>query len=259
MGIVGKGDPSPFLFEGGDIGALLLHGLTGTAAEMRPIGEFLHERGLTVKAPTLPGHGTRVEDANRIKWTDLTTAAEEALSELQGRCKKVFVGGLSMGGLLTLYLASRHAEISGIVTYAAALDISDWRMRFAPIAKYLLKTVYKQKEQWADPRREKLLWSYDVWPTGGVVQVSHLRDEVEESLPRIKCPALITYSGSDPMVGPKAAQIILDNIGSEDVEVQALDECGHAMTVDTGWDTLAQRTYDFIMARAQEPTAAGEA
>ncbi|MFN2222790.1 MAG: alpha/beta hydrolase, partial [Candidatus Promineifilaceae bacterium] len=89
MGITGKGDPSPWLLEGGDIGVLLIHGLTGSAAEMRPIGAFLNERGLTVMAPLLPGHGTRVEDLNQVKWTDWTAAAEEALAELQARCSKV--------------------------------------------------------------------------------------------------------------------------------------------------------------------------
>ena len=52
MGIKGKGDPSPFLLEGGDIGIVLIHGLTGSAAEMRPIGEFLNARGVTVEART---------------------------------------------------------------------------------------------------------------------------------------------------------------------------------------------------------------
>jgi carboxylesterase len=259
MGITGKGDPSPFLLKGGETGVLLFHGLTGSPAEMRPIGEFLNARGLTVMAPLLPGHGTRVEDLNQVKWRDWTAAAEAALAELEGRCRKVFVAGLSMGGLVTLYLASRHPELSGIVTYAAALDITDWRRHFAPIIKRVMKTISKQEEHWADPRREDLLWSYDVWPVGGAMQTFDLRNEVEASLPRIHCPALISYSMADPTVGPKAAQMILDGIASADKKALALDECGHVMTVDKGWDTLAQNTYEFIMAQAKEPTAGGGA
>jgi carboxylesterase len=209
-------------------------------------------------APLLPGHGTRVEDLNQVKWTDWTAAAEEALAELQARCSSVFVAGLSMGGLVTLYLASRHPEVAGIVTYAAALDVTDWRAHFAPIFKRLVKTISKHEEHWADPRREDLLWSYDVWPVGGAMETFDLRDEVEAALPSIRCPALITSSKADPTVGPKAAQMILETISSEDKDSLILDECGHVMVVDKGWDTLAQRTYDFIMARAEEPTAAGE-
>lgn len=257
MAIKGKGDPTPFLLEGGDIGVLLIHGFTGSAAEMRRIGEFLNERGLTVMAPLLPGHGTRVEDLDPVQWTDWTAAAEQALSELQARCPTTFVCGLSMGGLLTLYLASRHPELPGIVTYAAALEVSDWRQHFIPFFKALFKTVSKNEEHWADPTAEQLLWSYDVWHVGGVTQLMKLRDEVAASLSRITCPALITYSTSDATVTPEAAQKILDNIGSQDKEAICLVECGHVMTVDSGWDTLAQATYEFIVARAVEPTSAG--
>jgi carboxylesterase len=93
------------------------------------------------------------------------------------------------------------------------------------------------------------LWSYDVYPVGGAMQVLDLRDEVLASLPRITCPALITYSMADPTVTPAAAQMIVDKISSQEKEVLRLDECGHVMTLDLGWDTLAERTYDFIMAR----------
>ncbi len=259
MGITGKGDPNPFLLPGGDTGLLMIHGLTGSPAEMRPIGQFLNERGLTVMAPLLPGHGTRVEDLNQVTWRDWTDAAEAALAELQSRCRRVLVSGLSMGGLVTLYVASRHPEVAGIITYAAALNITDWRVRFAPIITRLLKTISKHEEHWADPRREELLWSYDVWPVGGVMEVFALRDEVVASLPRISCPALVTFSKSDPTVGMEAGQMILDQIASEEKGTLILDECGHVMTVDKGWDTLAQHTYDFIMAQAKAPAAAGEA
>jgi carboxylesterase len=176
---------------------------------------------------------------------------------MRARCKHVFVAGLSMGGLLTLYLASRHSDIPGIVTYAAALDVRDWRRHFAPIIKRVFKTISKDEEHWADPTAEALLWSYDVYPVAGAMELFSLRDEVEASLPRITCPALVTYSTADPTVTPEAAQMILDNISSEDKEALSLDECGHVMTLDVGWDTLAERTYDFVMAHVPQPEEAG--
>lgn len=258
MSHTGQGNPSGFLLEGGDVGVLLIHGFTGSPAEMRPIGHYLNERGLTVMAPLLPGHGTQVEDLNQVQWPDLTAAAEEALAELQGRCSQAFVAGLSMGGLLTLHLASRHPELPGIVTYAAALDINDWRRHFLPIIRLFFTTFSKQEEHWADPQAEQLLWSYDRWPTDGANQLLQLRDEVKASLPRITCPALIIYSTSDSTVTPKAAQQIVDGISSEDKEVLRLDQCGHVMTVDSGWDELAERTYRFIKARVREPLGVDE-
>jgi carboxylesterase len=255
---MGQGDPSPFTLEGGDVGVLLIHGYTGSPAEMRRLGGYFNERGLTVMAPLLPGHGTRIEDANAVAWTDWTATVEQALADLRQRCATSFVAGLSMGGLLTLYLASRHPDLPGVIAYAPAIKVEDWRLRFLPIFKRFFKTMSKDEEHWADPEAEALLWSYDVWPVGGVVEVMHLRDEVETSLPRVTCPTMVVYSVSDPLVTEEAAQMVLDGVGCEDKTKLPLVECGHVMTVDAGWDELAEQTYQFIMARVPE-AAAGDA
>ena len=39
-------------------GVLLIHGFTGTPAELRELGEILHKRGHTVQGLLLSGHGT---------------------------------------------------------------------------------------------------------------------------------------------------------------------------------------------------------
>ncbi len=110
-------DPSAFFLEGGytgegdRTGVLLIHGYTGSPTEMRWIGDYLHARGLTVSGPLLPGHGTTPEAMNRCRWTDWTGHVEAALADLRARCTRVFVGGLSMGSLLTLHLAARHPDL----------------------------------------------------------------------------------------------------------------------------------------------------
>ena len=55
-------DPNSFFLQGGSMGVLLIHGFTGAPTEMRLLGGFLHQNGLTVSAPLLPGHGTTVEN-----------------------------------------------------------------------------------------------------------------------------------------------------------------------------------------------------
>ena len=95
------------------IGVLLLHGFTGSPASMRPWGELLAQRSWTVRVPRLPGHGTRWQDMNITRWEDWYSEADRNLRELTSRCDRVFVGGLSMGGSLTLRLAQEHPQASG--------------------------------------------------------------------------------------------------------------------------------------------------
>jgi alpha-beta hydrolase superfamily lysophospholipase len=114
----------PFFWEAGPLGVLLIHGFTATTAEVRPLAKILHQNGYTVSGPLLPGHYTRPEDLNRVKWQDWVAEVETALHQLQAKCPTVFVGGESTGGLLALYLAARHPEVAGILAYAPALKLS---------------------------------------------------------------------------------------------------------------------------------------
>ena len=103
-------DGSPFFLEGGPVGVLLVHGFTATPVEVRSLADRLHAQGHTVAGPLLPGHGTKPEDLNRVRWQDWIDAAEEVYGRLAARSDRVFVGGTSMGAVIALYLASLHPE-----------------------------------------------------------------------------------------------------------------------------------------------------
>ena len=94
----------PFHADGGPIGVVLSHGLSGSPASMRPWGEYLAERGYTVDVPRLPGHGTTVAECNRTRWDDWYATVERSYLQMRERCEIVFVGGLSMGGALAVML-----------------------------------------------------------------------------------------------------------------------------------------------------------
>jgi len=75
-------DLNPFFFEGNTTGCLLVHGFSGSPPEMRPMGVYLAEKGLTVIGVRLAGHGTTPEDMARTGWRDWVASAEEGLRAL---------------------------------------------------------------------------------------------------------------------------------------------------------------------------------
>jgi len=240
-------DPSPFFLHGGPVGVILIHGFTGSPPEMRLVGNYLHQGGLTVSGPLLPGHGTTLEDLNQIQWTEWTTHVEGALAELQARCETVFVGGLSMGSLLTLYLAAHHPELPGAIAYSPATIVADQRNRLAPIFKYVMRQAPKGgDDDLHDPEARSKIWSYDGWPTTGVCELQELTREVKRLLPQVSSPLLVIYSTADETIHPKSAQFTYDQAGSTDKELVTLHGSGHVLTVDAEWRSVAERTYQFI-------------
>ena len=166
-----EGDP--FHFEGGPTGILLVHGFTATTAEMRPLAEYLHNKGFSVSAPLLPGHYTSPEDINNYRWKDWVSEVETAYQVLARRSERVFIGGESTGGLLALYLASYHPEIAGLLTYAPALklmlrQVDVFKLHLAaPFIPYL-----RQDDVEDDLKDDGLAWQgYMAKPLKGVIQL----------------------------------------------------------------------------------------
>lgn len=51
-----------FRYDKGSVGCLLTHGFSGSPFEMRELGEYLAEKGVSVLCKPLPGHGTTPHD-----------------------------------------------------------------------------------------------------------------------------------------------------------------------------------------------------
>lgn len=113
------------------IGVLLVHGFTGTPASMRPWAHYLNERGYTVSVPLMPGHGTTWHDLNHVKWQEWPTKVESELKKLRGRCSKVFICALSMGGGNSLYVTAKNQDlIDGLVLVNPMIHIPGIQIKF---------------------------------------------------------------------------------------------------------------------------------
>ncbi len=245
-------DPSPFFLEGGSTGVLLIHGFTGSPPEMRLVGEYLHNRGLTVFAPLLPGHGTTVEEMNRCRWTDWTGHAERALADLRSRCEEVFVGGLSMGSLITVHLAAL-TDPRGAVLYSPPVKLSTPLIYLAPVLKYVVPKKRKTaKSDLTDPEAERRTWSYEAYPTWAGHELLKLIHRSRDLLPAVHCPMLIVHSTGDSMIGADSATTVYERAGSADKEMMTLHNSGHVITVDSEWEVVAERTYRFIRTHASD-------
>ena len=239
-------DLNPFFFEGNTTGCLLVHGFSGSPPEMRPMGVYLAEKGLTVIGVRLAGHGTTPEDMARTGWRDWVASAEEGLRELQGRCNRVFVAGLSMGGLITLHLAAHHSVV-GIVPMSAPAYIADWRFRFLPLVQYFIHWFTPNIESdLTDPGAEKRLFSYKVLPTRCIVSLGKFMHLVRRELSQIQAPALIMQGEKDHHVPADSAQIIVEGIGSAEKEIVWWPNSGHCITVDSEREAVWARAYEFI-------------
>ncbi|HNS52507.1 MAG TPA: alpha/beta fold hydrolase [Anaerolineae bacterium] len=246
-------DPGPYSADSGQVGALLIHGFTGAVAETRPMGEYLAARGLSVRCPLLPGHGTSAEDLTRIGWRAWAAAVEAALHELQGRCEAVFVGGLSLGSLLALWLGACHAEISGLVLMAPAVQVQNRLMPLSVVLRHVLKYRPGEPEgdtDLCDAAARQRVWCYDRTPLWGAAEVYLLQRRVRKALPTIRQPILLFQGRRDATLKPTAAQAVYDGVASRDKTLVWLKESGHNLLADGEREAVWEQSYRWIMQRA---------
>lgn len=219
----------PFLLPGGANGVLLIHGFTGSPAEMRLLGEYLQQQGYTVLGIRLNGHGTVPGDLAQTSWTDWYGSVENGYHILHGICKDIAVVGLSMGGLLAIQLASEY-PLSKVVTLSAPIDIYDRRIAVVPLAKYFRTFVAKKRRHYdVNP-----IYSvgYDKMPLQGLHSMVKLIQHVKNILPKINVPALIIQSRKEHTVKPESANFIYSHIGSCSKKLIWLEKSGHIITLD---------------------------
>jgi carboxylesterase len=239
--------PDPFWLEGGPVGVLLIHGFTGSPAEMRPMAAYLHQHGYTVHAPLLPGHGTTPDDLNERQWQEWTNAAQGHLDEIRAKCETVFVGGLSMGALVALYLGAHHDDLAGVIAYSPAIRVPDKRKYILPILKRLTAHKKKGPDSFVDRESRQFHWAYDVTPLKAAGEVLKFAAVMRGAfLPEITVPLLAIQSTIDPVIDKRSVEMVLDGVSSSYKDALILHNSGHVITLDHEWQVVAQKTLAFI-------------
>ena len=232
-----------------EIGVLLVHGFTGSPSSMRPWAEFMHQQGYTVRVPRLPGHGTKPEDLNNVKWQEWPRKIESELRELQKSCSKIFVFGLSMGGGLTLYTTQNHLEkISGIVLVNPMIHIP----HVTPtMAKILSKFQKMRSAVGNDIKRKNVTeYAYDANPIVGIYELTKMLKVTRANLAKVSISTLLFHSTEDHVLPVSNTEIILEGISSKDKERVELTNSYHVATLDHDMEIIFEKSLTFVKERS---------
>jgi len=243
----------PFFFQGGRTGVLLVHGFTGTPKEVRWMGEDLHKNGYTVLGIRLTGHATKPEDMIASRWTDWTASVEDGFNLLSNSVDRIFIAGLSMGGVLSLFMSTR-LNVAGVIAISTPYELPRdphypvWFIRlYGKLIKYAPKSKEEPGASWFDKEAFAQHISYPQNPVPSIAELKVLLGEMKAALPKVDKPVLLIHSKNDKYVLPENMEKIYQGLtNASDKTKVFVTKSGHVATSDAERFRVFELAREFI-------------
>jgi carboxylesterase len=234
------------------VGCLLIHGFTGSPAEMQGLGTYLAQQGVRVEGVRLAGHGTQPEDLTYVTWRDWLQSAVEGLERLGHNGRTVVVIGFSMGSLLAMHLcAARSSSIAGVVAISPPISFRDARIHLIPVVRHVVRWhQVRRASSNIDPEAHTRFVAYRRYPLVAVDRLLGLMRTTRRVFRKVNTPALIMHGVRDSVIHPRSARYLFKNIGSAEKELVWWHNSGHGVVFDVERMEVWQRTWDFVQRRA---------
>lgn len=246
-------EPFDFIADpGAETGALLIHGFTGSPAEMRPLGQALYAHGINVHGMLIPGMARDMTRLNTMTQEIWETAARAAWAPVRARYRQAILLGYSMGGALALELAAWQSP-DRLILLAPFAHIADRLAWLLPVLRFV-RREYRPFDGLdpADPDVRKFF--EDTLPGIDMDDPELLRDVVRHSIIRMQvinelrkvgrraeklakqvtAPALVVQGRADRIVRPRDTEHLIARMRGP-VEYRTIDG-DHMLPFDT-WPT----------------------
>ena len=236
---VKAGDEAFVLGNSTETGVLLTHGFEASPNELRELAQYLADRNITVYAVRLRGHGTDINELDKVKWQEWYNDYENGFNELSKKTKKVIVAGHSLGGALALYLAEQK-DAAGVVSLASPIGLKDKRAQYAWMIKYFKK--YEPRNLTEEEKRHH----YDRYSAAGVEQLYKFIKVYSKGLQKITEPILIMQVSNETKIDASSAGYIYKNTGSKYKRMVMVNATGHSLLEDAYKKTVFEEFYSFV-------------
>ncbi|MCC6847756.1 MAG: alpha/beta fold hydrolase [Deltaproteobacteria bacterium] len=247
-----------------EVGVLLLHGLTGTSAEMAPVAAALAGR-YPLWSARIAGHETSVEDLAASSWEDWYASAAAGADALLRVAPRIVVVGLSMGAMLAMRLGvERREAVAGVALLSPAIELGrPWLRRlrlpfgllaaadagFPPLRRWLAAlAMTKGGSDIADLEVRNRHPGYRQVPLRALLNLLRLQGSAWDAAPALTQPALVVHAANDHTCPLAGAERLFARLGSSAKRMVVLQRSFHVVTVDCERDRVLAALDAFLAA-----------
>ncbi len=236
--------PQPFLFQEGKRAVLLLHGFTGTSADVRMLGRYLQKKGYTCYAPQYKGHGVPPEELIHTGPEDWWQDVLDAYDHLKTLgYDDIAVAGLSLGGVFSLKLGYT-LPIKGIIPMCAPMHIKSEETMYQGVLAYAEE--YKRRERKSDEQIAREMERFKQTPMTTLKALQQLLQDVRNNIDMIYTPTFVVQARHDEMIDTESANIIYNEVEAENKKLKWYENSTHVITLGKEKEQLHEDVYNFL-------------
>ncbi len=244
------------------LGVMLVHGFTGTPADMRPLAELLHGLGADCHVPMQRGMATDITSLPSMTARVWRSSMLEAWADHTRQYRRTVLIGYSMGGASAILMAAETPP-DLLILLAPFVKINDRRAVFLPIAKRMMKDIQMftnvdfanpAVQSWfdvalpgldiANPEVQRQVKNESGVPPAVIAELRTLGNMAYKAARRVECPVAILQGHEDEVVHRRDTRKLSD----EFAQLQAYHEIpgDHLITLDRlpWWPTVQRLVLD---------------
>jgi acylglycerol lipase len=246
---------------------LVVHGMGDHARALPylPLRAALVEAGWRVYSFDLPGHG--ISEGERVYTPAFRCLADDIDDVVEAAaehaCARVFVVGLSLGGLLALSAGLRDSRrhVAGVVAIAPALseDGAPWIVRklLPSIARFTHDTPLPLGLRLSQVSRDAAaatrylgdpLFQRKCSPGLALAVMEGIR-EVQAGAERLSAPLLILQGSADKIAPARGSAKFFDNAGSGDKRRVVYEGARHNLLIETNAEEVREEVLRWLRER----------
>lgn len=213
-----------FMHEDPTPACLLLHGATGTPAEMRELGNYLYSKGYTVYCPRLSRTDTK---ERMVSWESWVTQADNAFETVRTYSEDASVVGLSFGATMALILTGLHPVKSCVLLAPALFPRMTLKARILSIGRFVAPTLFYRLSGW----------------NGEVLKGM---DYAKRRVRKIGVPVLSLQATDDRQLSLRGLKFVRRHAGHAKSEVKILPHGSHVLTRGEAKAEVFTRIHEFL-------------
>ena len=242
---------------------LLFHGMTGSTFELNKYAKHLHKAGFDVYGYCLPGHGDHPQNIYTVAWEDWINFSNEKYENLRSNYDEFFLGGLCLGAVISLNLAQKHKDVTGIISLSTTLFLDGWTIPWynflLPIGLHTIiryyytfpeREPYGIKNESVRRKIAKLMTkstvAMDNYPMSCVYELLELSKVTRKHMKKVVAPILLIHSKEDDLTSVKSANFVHKNISSENKEMIILNDSYHLVLYDNEKELVFNKSVEFL-------------